>query len=232
MGFVNDLYQVTVRMLSGFNSVTYLVLLSLKPFSMRNYVAWLLLFFSIQVSAQQQFVLVPKESRLIISGTSSLHAWQCRAEQPTGKMSAALDNQTLSDIPSLTLSVSVTSIKSIGEKGEYYDKNMDKNVYRALNAEKYPTITFSLNQFSKKLPSPQSTTIEATGLLRINGVAREVILSGICTTTANGLTIEGKVPLKMRDYNVEPPTAIFGTIKTGNEITIDYKLVYRLLPVK
>lgn len=222
-----------MKLLSGIGALNCIALLRFKPLRMRiSACIWLLLFSVLTTNGQQQFVLVAKESKMTFSGTSSLHAWQCRVEQPSGKLSATIDNQLPTNINALTLSIPVTSIKSIGEKGEYYDKNMDKNVYRALNAEKHPTITFSLSQFVKKNTTPKGLVAEGSGMLRINGVSREILLSGICTVTPNSIIIEGKIPLKMRDYNVEPPTAIFGTIKTGNEITIEYKMVYRLLPGK
>jgi polyisoprenoid-binding protein YceI len=200
---------------------------------MRHFFCLILLILSLTTAiAQQRFSLVPKESKMTFSGTSSLHAWRCLVEQPSGKLSAVVDNQLVTAINSLTLSIPVTSIKSIGEKGAYYDKNMDKNVYRALNADKHNTIVFSLSQFVKKNNTPQGLAVEGSGVLRINGVSQEVTLSAICTVTHNAIIIEGKVPLKMRDYNVEPPTAIFGTIKTGNDIVIEYKMVYRLLADK
>jgi polyisoprenoid-binding protein YceI len=190
----------------------------------------LILSIMLPVKAQQSMVLLSKESRVIIHGTSSLHAWQCKVEQYSGQLSALFENQNLADIGSLVLSINANSIKSIGEKGEYYDKNMDKNIYRALNSEKYPTITFTLSQFKRKSSATgKNLMVEATGHMRIAGVTREVQLQGTCTATPTELVIEGKLPLKMRDYNVEPPTAIFGTIKTGNEVIIEYKMVYRLL---
>jgi polyisoprenoid-binding protein YceI len=205
----------------------------IQALSMRYWICILFSLFSLTLAnAQQQFVLVAKESSMIFRGTSSLHSWQCRVEKLTGKLTAAIDNQSVTSISALTLTFPALSIKSIDEDGKHYDKNMDKNMYRALNADKYPSITFSLIKFVKKNSSTKGLIVEAFGVLQVNGVSQEVTLSGICTVTPKGLIIEGELPLKMRAYNVEPPTAIFGTIKTGNEITINYKMAYRLLPDK
>jgi hypothetical protein len=32
----------------------------------------------------------------------------------------------------------------------------------------------------------------------------------------------------MTDFNVEPPVLMLGTLKTGDEVTIAYKIVYQL----
>jgi hypothetical protein len=40
------------------------------------------------------------------------------------------------------------------------------------------------------------------------------------------LTFEGSQTIKMSDYNIVPPVALFGALKTGNEITINYKTTF------
>jgi hypothetical protein len=37
------------------------------------------------------------------------------------------------------------------------------------------------------------------------------------------LAFEGSQTIKMTDYGITPPTALFGTLKTGDEITITFK---------
>ena len=70
-------------------------------------------------------VLSGKDSRMIISGTSSLHPWQCKVEQMSGQLHGEISNGSLKNITSFVFSAGVF-IRSIKENGEYYDKNMDK----------------------------------------------------------------------------------------------------------
>jgi len=35
---------------------------------------------------------------------------------------------------------------------------------------------------------------------------------------------KGLVPIKMTDYGIKPPTAIFGRVKTGNEVKVNFEL--------
>jgi hypothetical protein len=37
------------------------------------------------------------------------------------------------------------------------------------------------------------------------------------------MEFEGTQAIKMTDYSVNPPTALFGALKTGNDITITFK---------
>jgi polyisoprenoid-binding protein YceI len=169
---------------------------------------------------------------MIIHGTSTLHNWQCKVEQPSGQLIAEMENGNIKNIKSLALGVIVLSIKSIDEKGAYYEKSMDKNVYKALQAEKFPNITFTLSRINKKVLTGKSIILEAVGILRIAGVNREILVQVQSIPMAGGIMFEGKLPIKMTDYKIEPPTAIFGTIKTGDEVTLDFKMAYLLQPSK
>jgi hypothetical protein len=40
--------------------------------------------------------------------------------------------------------------------------------------------------------------------------------------TNNNVTFTGKKTIKMTEFEVEPPTALLGTIKTGDEVTISF----------
>ena len=44
---------------------------------------------------------------------------------------------------------------------------------------------------------------------------------------SNTIHIVGEKSIKMTDFNVEPPTALFGSITTGDEITIKFKTKFK-----
>ncbi len=190
----------------------------------------ILLSLAISANAVSQTTLriSAKDSQMIIRGTSTLHSWQCRAEQPSGEITVELENGNIRAIKSLAIGVVVTAIRSIDEKGAYYEKSMDKNVYKALQAEKYNNISFSLSRINKKTLVGKNILMEATGILRIAGVSKEITFQVQSTPRTGGVVFEGKLPLKMTDYKIEPPTAIFGTIKTGNEVTLEFKMAFLL----
>jgi polyisoprenoid-binding protein YceI len=197
---------------------------------MRN----LLLFFcftvALSATAQSTYILSAKDSYMVIKGTSTLHEWQCKVEQTSGQMVAEADAGTIKSIKSLVLNAIVSSIKSIDEKGAYYEKGMDKNVYRALKSDKFPNITFTLQRIQKSSVAGKNTVWEGAGVLKMAGAQREIVVKAKSSVVNGGVLFEGSVPLKMTDYNVEPPTAIFGTIQTGNEVKLDFKMFYLLSP--
>lgn len=172
----------------------------------------LLLFSAAQLSAQSTYRL-SENSKMVIKGTSSLHDWESDVESVRGEGIVALENQQ-ARFQDFNMSIPVTSIKS-GKSA------MDKNTYEALQEEKYPTIEFSLNQ----IESLSRDKIRASGKLSIAGKIRPVTLTANYDLhNADLISLKGSYTMKMTDFGVEPPTAVFGTIKTGDEITIDYNL--------
>lgn len=178
-------------------------------------------------TAQTALVLNPKSSKLTITGTSSLHDWQCTVEQYTGVLQAVYTSNEFSDLRSLSFSATVNSIRSIKEDGSYYEKGMDKNVYRAMKSDQHPSLTFSLTKVNSIAPAGRDYQIQVTGNLRMAGVTKPVSFSALGRIEQGGMVFEGKVPLKMTDYSIDPPTALFGTIKTGNEVDVHFKMVFQ-----
>lgn len=183
---------------------------------------------TLYAQAQTLYQLDLAKSEVIIKGTSSLHDWWCRAEQLTGTLQAVLEQNQLSELKSLSATASVAAIRSIREDGSYYEKGMDKNVYRAMKSEQHPSVTFSLSKITSLTRLQNGlATVNATGNLRIAGVTKSVSISATAKIQQGGIVFEGKVPIKMTDYSIDPPTALFGTIKTGNEVDVHFKMVFQ-----
>jgi polyisoprenoid-binding protein YceI len=179
-----------------------------------SHVILFMLFFSLapNVLAQTTYK-VSDESKMIIKGTSTLHDWESDVTQLQGEAQVELKGQQ-PQFQQVDISIPVESIKS--GKGA-----MDKNTYKALEEEEYPNIQFSLNE----IESIDQKTIKATGDLTVAGNTQTVVVNAEYEIkSADQISLKGSHSLKMTDFGIEPPTAVFGTIKTGDEITIDYTL--------
>lgn len=168
-----------------------------------------------------------KESSILVKGTSSLHDWRCKTEQITGDISYKADALTLKDITDLDLQLVVKSMRSIKENGNYYESGMDKNMYKALNAEKFPKITFTLIDISNVKASAGKADFVAKGNLTIAGNQKPISFPVNATLTANGIIFNGTTSFKMTSFSVTPPRALLGTIKTGDEITIEFNAAFK-----
>jgi polyisoprenoid-binding protein YceI len=67
-------------------------------------------------------------------------------------------------------------------------------------------------------------TLQATGKLTVAGVTKTMTLTVNCKWNAadKSMVVNGVKSFKMTEYSVKPPTALFGTIKTGDQISIDF----------
>ena len=179
------------------------------------------------VAAQQTArVAVAPDSRLWIEGTSNLHGWTCKATALEAQidLDAAVAAQ-LSVAPPKALKrvevkVPVKSIKC-GHGG-----GMDDNLYKALKADDSSEISYILATFDAVPGDVKDTfTLHTVGTLTIAGTENKIAMDVTATRMEDGtIQATGAVPIKMTDYGVQPPTAIFGRLKTGNEVRVNFEL--------
>lgn len=158
-----------------------------------------------------------KAFKMSVSGTSSLHDWESEATKVSADASLDLSGAQLEGINSLKVTVAAKGI--VSPKG----KIMDNKTYDALKADKYPNITFRLDK-----ATVNGSAVQATGKLTIAGKTQTVSLNATSRMdSAGNITFSGSKAIKMTDYGMDPPTALMGTIKTGDEVTIKYELTLK-----
>lgn len=179
---------------------------------MRNLVMIVAFLFSIGQIGAQNFKADATSSKLSVTGTSTLHDWECVAETFTGNLDATIENGSIKSINSFRFTLKTKSLKS-GKSG------MDKKMYDALEEEDYPVISFKGNQV--KLDGNQAVFI---GEMSIAGTTKKIKAPVKVSYKNNKLHLEGKKGFLLTAYGVKPPKAMFGTIKTGDEVAIHYTI--------
>lgn len=166
-------------------------------------------------------------SQLQVDGTSSLHDWEVMTHTVKGYLSfhdhgaetldAITDLTSKQTNPVLHVEVPVNTLAS-GENG------LDKKMYKAMNTNDHPTVTYDLTTAHITGKSEDGELKLATqGVLTINGVQQTVdIPMRINSLSYNRLQISGSTDLKMTDFKVKPPTALFGTIRSGDQVTVSW----------
>jgi galactitol-specific phosphotransferase system IIB component len=79
----------------------------------------------------------------------------------------------------------------------------------------------------KTTTNDKGFTTEVQGVLSIAGTSKTVNLLVAGTETTTGFEFVGEKALKMTAFNIDPPTALFGTLKTGDDITIKFKTTFK-----
>jgi len=178
-------------------------------------VAIAFLVFLAGVAAAERFAPV-KGSLVRIEGTSTLHEWKMEGTTINGTITAPPVEQWKNGASEVTVEIPVTSIKSEHEK-------MDKLMADALKAGANPTIRYQLTTANLAEAGP-AFRLQTRGKLSIAGVTRDVDMEIRGTREPNGTyVLTGQLPLRMSDYGIKPPTAMLGTIKTGNEVKVTFR---------
>lgn len=156
-----------------------------------------------------------------VSGTSSLHSWESHVTQIEWKGNFVLNGTRLKAIKNGEIKILVKGIKS--KEG----KIMDNKTYEAFDSDKNPYIVYTFNSADIKIDALQNVTAATEGKLNMAGNSKAINLAGKGKLLANGdlqLTVSRK--LKMTDFKMEPPRAVLGTIKVGDEITVKFDIVF------
>ena len=166
------------------------------------------------VKAQVQYRLDPKSSTMVVKGTSTLHDW----EMEVGKFSSVFvlsEGNTLSSLESGGLVVEVESIKSDHSL-------MDKKAYNALKKDSYPQINLKILTVEQNQGKGKAKI-----QLTIAGKTRTIDEDFEVKNPEEGtFEIRGSLPVRMSEYGMEPPVALMGTIKSGDDVQVEYNLIY------
>ncbi len=172
----------------------------------------------VTVSAQSTYKLVPSATKNLVKGTSNLHDWRCIVEQQSG--TAVINTAGAFEIKSLNVKMVTKSIKSIKENGSYYEEGMDKNTYKALQADKFPEIVYTLADITGVKTTGNTSNFHATGNLTVADKTNKLTFPVKATVEGNKVVFTGSVKFKMTAFGIAPPKALLGTIKCGDEVTI------------
>ncbi len=158
-------------------------------------------------------------TNITIAGTSTMHDWTMTSQGANYIASFEINaDGTPSALNSVSVTVPAESLKS-------KEKAMDKNAYNSLKTDKYRDITFTLT--SAKVVQK---TLTCTGNLTIAGTTKPFEVDVVYEAKNGNLICKGSRKIKMTDFKVDPPTFMFGAIKTGDEITITFDVT--LAPTK
>lgn len=167
---------------------------------------------------------VAADSKLWIDGTSNLHEWSCKATT----IDAAIDVDK-AQLPQFAASapkgLEKVDVKIPVKALHCNHGGMDGNVYKALKADGSPSISYIMGTFKATGETKDGFTLHTVGKLEIAGKTNEVSMDVTAVRMPDGsVKATGMVPIKMTDYGIQPPTAIFGRLKTGDEVKVNFEL--------
>ena len=172
-----------------------------------------------QLQAQNVYKALPDdENSILIEGTSNIHDWEIIVEGFTSELDLTQEKNKALSVTSINLTIPVESLKSGKSK-------MDKNTYKALESDAYALISFKSRTpaFFEEV-APGVYQAEVKGNLSISGTSKAVEIPLKLYKSPEGYTLKAEKELTMLDFDIEPPTALFGTITTGEIVNIKFNL--------
>jgi polyisoprenoid-binding protein YceI len=167
---------------------------------------------ALTANAQKTFTLDAKTNFSVL-GTSTLHDWEMKSASRTGTANLTVTDSKLVDINSIDITLPTETVKS--EK-----KSMDKVAYETLKTDKFKNIKYVLKSADKV----NETTWNLTGTYTIAGISK-VLKTQVRATVANGVVnIQGSNKITFTEFGMKSPTALLGTIRTGEDLIIKFNL--------
>ncbi len=169
---------------------------------------------SFSLEAQITLLLRNDGSLLKVEGTSTIHDWEMEVEEMKGNI-IVMQTDKLESLQSGEISFKVNSLVSDHSL-------MNKKAYSALKENKHPVIKGKvLEIYTENSLSKVKLELDIAGVKRI-------VTSDYKTSLLNTkqIKVQGEFDLQLSDFDIEPPVAIMGTIKTGDAITITYSFLF------
>lgn len=168
-------------------------------------------------------------SRLWLEGTATVGDFRCKAVSidGTGKLPALSAQKYLSsDSAQVSNEVHVSILVKSFECG---NSAMNNDMYDAMKADSFPSITYELIT-AAVLGSSQiidsTRKVTATGKLTIAGVSKIVSMTiTVRQISAKRFQITGSKTLSMHDFDITPPSAMFGLIKANEQLIVRFNLI-------
>jgi polyisoprenoid-binding protein YceI len=165
------------------------------------------------------------ESRLWLSGTSTVRSFECSATEFDAKVDA-LPN-AVTGVLNGDKAVTAVELRVPTSRLDCKNGTMNEHMLKALKAKENPTIVFKLESY-ELAKATDAVRVTLNGTLSLGGVDKPITLTANATQGPSGaLRIVGTHELRMKDWGLKPPTLMLGTMKVDERIKIGFDLVLK-----
>ena len=166
------------------------------------------------------------ESRLWVSGTSTVRAFQCQA----GTFAATVASSGTDAVAAVLAgekAVSTVEVSVPVERLDCRNGTMNEHMRKALKAKEHPTIVFRAASYDLAR-SADSVTVVLTGTLTLGGVEKPITIKALAKPGPNGtLLVSGTREVRMTEFGLKPPTLMLGTLKVDERIKVGFDVVLK-----
>ena len=208
-------------------------------------VALIVLLAAPAIAEENTILFASPASRLVLEGSSNVAPWRCKGTTIEGRMDVAAPLARINHLidriedgnivplianpasarfpqPTFHLRVPVTALRCGNAK-------MERDLYRALRGDAHPTIEFRFSELAGGINhdiDDGAYHARIAGVLSLAGASRRVSLDVTARRVApDTFRLTARLPMKMTDFSIDPPTALFGAIKARDDLAVRFELV-------
>lgn len=174
--------------------------------------------------ANELLVLQP-QSRLWVDGTSTIRSFSCKA----GDVNAVVEANGPNAIPQLLTGdkgVKAVKVTVPAERLDCGNGTMNEHMRKAIKLNENKTIEFRLTDYDVSRGA-EGISGTINGTLLLGGVTKPITMKAEGKGEGGMLHITGSYDLNMTDYGLKPPTLMFGRIKVGQTVKVNYDLLLK-----
>jgi len=161
------------------------------------------------------------ESRVWVDGTSNKNDWTVEATELSGFVNLRLGGDALEFGGG---SFAVVARRLVSEHGVI----MDRLMQGALKSGTHPNIVYELVGATATAAGGGKYAVATQGRVTIAGVTKDVAQTVAAERLPNGtVRFTGSQPVLMNEFGMSPPTAMFGSLRTGNRVVVHFELVVK-----
>ncbi len=188
-------------------------------------------------------------SAVVLEGSSNVTDWRCRGTSIDARMIVATSPDHINEVidriedgnvgvwmsnpsrgsfppPEFNLTIPVTTFRC-------GNRVMESDMRRALKADTHPAVRFSFRALRGGIQHDLDSGLyhaAISGDLTLAGVTRTIHLTVSAQRLSRTLfRIRAELPLRMTDFDVTPPSALFGAIRARDNLTVHFDLTLEIV---
>jgi hypothetical protein len=165
------------------------------------------------------------QSKLWVEGGSTVRGWSCKAEDVNAVIEAGAPNAVVQTLAG-EKAIKVVDVTVPVEKMDCGNGTMNDHMRNALKAKDFQSINFRLGSYDIT-KSADGVTGTLNGTLTLGGVKKPIAIPATGADLGGALHVTGTYNLKMTDFELTPPSLMFGRIKVRDEVTVKFDLVLK-----
>lgn len=183
-----------------------------------------ILFLSGSLFAQDVTLNIQGVPQITIDGDSNVRSWDADVKSVSAELvltnieDITLENLTAESFKSMTITMPVESIDS-------GSRSLTRNIKNYLKEDDHPNITFTLNRVTDIQIENDSAIITAEGVINAAGKDHTVTMNVNASMNPDGsINFNGEQELLMTSFDIDPPTAVMGTVRARDEFKVIYNV--------